>query len=141
MNAIEAVSGAARREARIIGRTTLLDGTSAEVAIEDTGPGIPADTAPHIFEPFFTTKDAGMGMGLSIVRTIVVRHGGRISAENRAEGGAVFRFTIPIARTRREEVSTAGSKVEATFPSPQANGAIASQRGTMPSDRRGFDTL
>ena len=74
-------------------RTT---GGMAEISILDSGPGIPADKLGEVFEPFFTTKDQGMGMGLSIARTIVEAHGGRIWAENRAEGGAVFRISLPL---------------------------------------------
>lgn len=122
MNGIEAVSGDAGREPRIVGRVSVVDGTSAEVAIEDSGPGIPPDTLPHIFEPFFTTKDAGMGMGLSIVRTILMSHGGRISAENRAEGGAVFRFTIPLARTQRGEVEAPAARADSAIPRSQVDG-------------------
>jgi signal transduction histidine kinase len=97
MNAMEAVRSSGRAERAITGRTRLVDGAAAEVSIEDTGPGIAADKAQQIFEPFFTTKDAGMGMGLSIARTIVASHGGHISAATRREGGAAFRFALPLA--------------------------------------------
>ena len=97
MNAMEAIGGAGSAERTIVGRTTLREGTSAEVSIEDSGPGISTGNA-DIFEPFFTTKDGGMGMGLSIARTIVESHGGQIWAENRRSCGAVLRFTLPLSR-------------------------------------------
>jgi signal transduction histidine kinase len=96
MNAMDAIGGDRSGERAIIGRTLLAEGGFAEVSIEDSGPGIPTDKARQIFEPFFTTKTSGMGMGLSIARTIVERHGGRIWAENKKAGGAVFRFTLPL---------------------------------------------
>ena len=97
MNGMEAIESTASGERKITARTTLLDGALAEVAIEDSGPGIPPDKSEQIFEPFFTTKGAGMGMGLSIARTIVANHSGRIWATSRREGGAVLCFTLPLA--------------------------------------------
>ena len=97
LNGIDAIGGSEYGERKIIGRTGLVDDASAEVAIEDSGPGIPPEKAEQIFEPFFTTKPGGMGMGLSIARTIVESHRGRIWAENRREGGAMFRFRVPLA--------------------------------------------
>jgi signal transduction histidine kinase len=79
------------------------------VAIEDSGPGIPPEKLEQIFEPFFTTKDEGMGMGLAITRTIVVSHGGQIWAANRTEGGAVVRFTVPLAKTDRNTALVQGA--------------------------------
>ena len=75
-----------------------MDG-AVEISIADCGPGIPPDKLAAAFEPFFTTKEHGMGIGLSIARTIVEAHGGRIWAENRAAGGAVFRLKLPLAKT------------------------------------------
>ena len=69
----------------------------AEVSVSDTGPGIPLDKLKEIFDPFFSTKEKGMGMGLSIARTIVEAHGGQLTAENRAGRGAMFRMRLPLA--------------------------------------------
>ena len=80
----------------ITGRIRQRDSGCAEVSISDSGPGVASDQLAHLFEPFFSTKSQGMGMGLSIARTIVEVHGGRIWAENRHHGGAVFRFSLPL---------------------------------------------
>jgi two-component system sensor kinase FixL len=66
-----------------------------EFSVSDSGPGIEAEKLGHLFEPFFTTKPSGLGMGLSISRTIIEAHGGRIWAVNNAGRGATFRFTLP----------------------------------------------
>jgi signal transduction histidine kinase len=67
------------------------------VTVSDTGVGIPEGRLKTIFEPFYTTKVQGTGLGLSIAHTIVETYGGRIWAENRQDGGALFRFTLPLA--------------------------------------------
>lgn len=72
-----------------------------EIAVTDSGQGIEADKLKTVFEPFVTSKQSGMGMGLTVSRTIVEAHGGRIWAENGAERGATFRFTLPVAEDRR----------------------------------------
>ena len=69
---------------------------SAEVSVSDAGPGVQPDMLKEIFAPFFSTKEQGMGMGLSIARTIMEAHGGQIWAENKPEGGAVFRLRLPL---------------------------------------------
>jgi C4-dicarboxylate-specific signal transduction histidine kinase len=97
VNAIDAMSGTSG-ENRIVGLRTSRVGNFAELSISDRGPGIPADKLKDVFEPFFTTKAEGMGMGLSIARTIVEAHDGQISAVNESETGAVFRVRLPIAR-------------------------------------------
>ncbi|WP_241557322.1 sensor histidine kinase [Croceibacterium ferulae] len=75
----------------------------AQVSVSDTGPGISPDIAAQLFQPFITTKRTGMGVGLSISRTIVEAHGGRIRAEAQPGGGALFAFTVP--RVTQEELS------------------------------------
>lgn len=74
------------------------------IEIGDTGPGIPEDVIAHIFEPFYTTKEEGKGtgLGLSLVYSIIDEHGGRIAADNKADGGAVFLIDLP-AQTEKED--------------------------------------
>ena len=80
----------------VIGRTEMNGGSSVEISISDSGPGIPPDRIAQVFDPFFTTKDQGMGIGLSIARTIILAHKGTIWAENQIGGGAAFRFCLPL---------------------------------------------
>ena len=96
VNGIEAMSAMPYGRA-VVGRTELNGGTSAIVSISDFGPGVPSKKLNEIFDPFFTTKKQGMGIGLSIARTIIQAHKGQIWAENQAEGGAVFRLSLPLA--------------------------------------------
>ena len=72
------------------------DGGGVGLTVEDSGKGIAKSDLVHVFEPFFTTKQEGLGMGLSISRSIVEAHGGRIWAENALGGGAIFRCLLPI---------------------------------------------
>ena len=65
--------------------------------VEDTGPGISPEVFESIFEPFHTTKPDGLGMGLAISRRIAEAHDGRLAADNRPEGGAVFSFIVPMS--------------------------------------------
>jgi signal transduction histidine kinase len=81
----------------VIGRTETGRGSSALISISDSGPGIANEKLNEVFDPFFTTKSQGMGIGLSIARTIVQAHKGRIWAENQTGGGAVFRLSLPLA--------------------------------------------
>jgi two-component system sensor kinase FixL len=71
-----------------------------EVAVSDTGHGFGHDGQANLFQPFFTTKETGMGVGLSISRTIIDTHGGRMWAETNEAGGATFRFTLPAASNK-----------------------------------------
>ena len=70
-------------------------GPSLRISVADRGPGIAPERLEQVFAPFFTTKPDGLGLGLSICRTIVEAHGGCITVENRAGGGAIFAFTLP----------------------------------------------
>jgi C4-dicarboxylate-specific signal transduction histidine kinase len=97
LNALDSASTSARDPAVTVS-TASRDG-EIEIAVRDTGPGLAPDVEGHLFESFFSTKEQGLGMGLSIVRSIVERHHGRVRAENDATpggtGGAVFRVLLP----------------------------------------------
>jgi two-component system sensor kinase FixL len=95
-NAIDAMEAAPRRELTISSAAAPDD--MVEIAVADTGPGIAAEVASQLFQPFVSTKSMGMGVGLSISRTIVEAHGGRIWAEPNPGGGTVFRFTLRAVR-------------------------------------------
>jgi C4-dicarboxylate-specific signal transduction histidine kinase len=97
VNGLHAVTGSPPHRRRVIVRTAALDG-SVEVAVQDTGPGIPESALGRIFEPFVTTKREGLGIGLAISHSIIEAYGGRIWAENDPDGGAVFRFLLPLER-------------------------------------------
>jgi two-component system sensor kinase FixL len=93
-NSIEAMAAAERRELSI---RTRHSGGMAQVEIADTGPGLPGHVVAQLFQPFVTTKPQGMGLGLSISRSIIDAHGGRIWAEPNPGGGVIFRFTVRLA--------------------------------------------
>jgi PAS domain S-box-containing protein len=98
VNAMDAMKDVPVPERAIDLRTRLDDDGAVEFLVADRGCGIPADRLAHVFDSFFTTRADGMGLGLSIARTIVAAHKGRIWAENNSNGGATLRFTVPIAR-------------------------------------------
>jgi PAS domain S-box-containing protein len=92
-NANEAMTGAERQELDV--STALLDDEMVEVAVADSGPGLPTEIAGHLFEAFRSTKRDGMGLGLTICRSIAEAHGGSLRYEPNPGGGAIFRFTLP----------------------------------------------
>jgi signal transduction histidine kinase len=94
VNAIQSMSGVedGNRELQI---STLVEPEGVCVAVRDTGHGLPPENLPRLFEPFYTTKPDGMGMGLSICRSIIEAHGGRLWATGCEPRGALFQFTIP----------------------------------------------
>jgi signal transduction histidine kinase len=96
VNAIQAMSGIGEgaRELQISIEAVWSEG-SVRVGVRDTGPGLSPESLSRLFEPFYTTKPEGMGMGLSICRSIVEAHGGRLRAIPCEPQGALFQFTIP----------------------------------------------
>jgi signal transduction histidine kinase len=96
LNGMEAMAGLPEEKRQVVVRAGPGDNGTVRIAVADSGPGIPTDKLPKLFEPFFTTKKEGMGMGLSIARTIVEAHNGQIWAENNSGAGATFYFTVPV---------------------------------------------
>jgi two-component system, LuxR family, sensor kinase FixL len=94
-NALEAMAHSPRRE--LVASNVLVADDTIEVTVSDTGHGFHDDVKPNLFQTFFTTKETGMGVGLSISRSIIEAHGGQMSAESNDWGGATFRFTLPAA--------------------------------------------
>ncbi len=95
-NAREAMAQGPRRELGIA--TRLLTPDRVEIAVSDMGPGIADEVVERLFQPFVSTKPGGMGLGLSICRTISEAHGGRLEVERNEAGGATFRLTLPAVR-------------------------------------------
>ncbi|MGZ5826966.1 MAG: two-component system sensor histidine kinase NtrB [Xanthobacteraceae bacterium] len=95
-NAAEAMERSDRRELTVT--ISRVAPELVQVSVADTGPGISDDMTEKLFQPFVTTKAAGMGMGLSICRGIIEAHGGRLWLESNPDGGATFRFNVPVAQ-------------------------------------------
>jgi PAS domain S-box-containing protein len=100
VNGADAMDGVGHEPRRLDICARLADEQTVTLAVRDSGPGISESHLPRLFEPFFTTKSSGMGMGLAISKAIVESHGGRIWAENNAEGGATVSFTLKVADSR-----------------------------------------
>ena len=94
LNAIQAAASH-RAAAPSVSVVTSQSGTAVRLLVSDSGPGIPPERMTRIFDPFFTTKPDGLGVGLSISRSIVEVHGGQLAAGNRASSGAEFVVTLP----------------------------------------------
>jgi two-component system sensor kinase FixL len=101
-NAVEAMGESPRRELTLSVETAE---RMVCVSVADTGPGLPPLVAERLFQPFVSTKEDGMGVGLSICRTIVESQGGRIWATANPEGGTTFRFTLPAAEAGAERAA------------------------------------
>jgi PAS domain S-box-containing protein len=97
MNAIEAMASVTSRPRTLVIRSERHEGDMVRLAVHDTGVGIAASDVDRVFGAFFTTKPAGMGMGLSISRSIIEAHGGRLWAAANEPHGAIFQFSLPVA--------------------------------------------
>jgi C4-dicarboxylate-specific signal transduction histidine kinase len=92
-NAVEAMADQESREVTLT--TRALDDETVEIAVADIGPGIPDELADRLFKPFVSSKHDGMGLGLSISRSIIEAHDGQLIAAPNPSGGTIFRFTLP----------------------------------------------
>jgi two-component system, LuxR family, sensor kinase FixL len=97
LNGVEAVQTSGNGERSLTITTAAAGAAGIEVAIRDSGGGVP-DPPADVFKPFFSTKPNGLGMGLSISRSIIEAHGGRLWATRNADHGSTFRFTLPLER-------------------------------------------
>jgi signal transduction histidine kinase len=102
LNAVEAMNSSAP-EARFLHVSTESDQTECVMTVADSGPGIDPEHMDDLFKPFFTTKPGGMGLGLSICKSIVEAHGGRLTATARAKHGLVFRIVLPVVKIERHD--------------------------------------
>jgi PAS domain S-box-containing protein len=103
LNGMEAMARQPDSRRRVTVRTGIDSGETVEVQVADTGHGIPREILPRLFESFVTTRQDGVGLGLSISRSIIEAHGGRIQAENNPDGGATIRFFLPIPQPAHGE--------------------------------------
>jgi C4-dicarboxylate-specific signal transduction histidine kinase len=99
INAIEAMSGVDKGSRALLIATEQEPSGSVVVSVQDSGPGLDVEDLDRVFDAFYTTKPSGMGMGLSICRSIIEAHGGRILASRNVGSGATFQFTLPVAST------------------------------------------
>jgi signal transduction histidine kinase len=100
VNAIQAMSAVADGARDLLITASPAEPHGVVVAVKDSGPGLTPDSLERIFDPFYSNKPDGMGMGLAICRSIVEAHGGRLWVEANEPRGAVFRFTLPMAKQK-----------------------------------------
>jgi signal transduction histidine kinase len=96
VNAVEAMSEVGERPRELLISTGVSKSGSVFVTVKDSGPGLPAATLERVFDAFYTTKPAGLGLGLSICRSIIETHGGRLWGTANVPHGATFQFTLPV---------------------------------------------
>jgi signal transduction histidine kinase len=106
MNAIEAMSEVTEGSRELLISTSEVESGGVLVAVSDSGPGLPPASLARIFEAFYTTKSSGLGMGLSICRSIVEAHGGRLWATPNEPHGAVFCMMLPIGENSLESLES-----------------------------------
>ena len=95
LNAMDAIKGVSLAHRRVMLRSSRRESGAVEISVEDNGHGIAPEKIDRLFDSFFTTKEGGMGLGLSLVRSIAEAHAGRVTAENNPAGGATFRLILP----------------------------------------------
>jgi signal transduction histidine kinase len=95
VNAVQAMSDAGEGARELLISTGTAESDGVLVAVRDSGPGLPSSSIEHLFDAFYTTKTDGMGMGLSICRSIIEAHGGQLWANANLPRGAVFQFVVP----------------------------------------------
>jgi PAS domain S-box-containing protein len=110
MNAIEAMGEGSQGSRELLISSSVAESSSVLVAVSDSGPGLPGASPERIFDAFYTTKASGLGIGLSICRSIVEAHGGRLWATPNEPQGAVFRMMLPIEERSLEKLETSGVK-------------------------------
>jgi signal transduction histidine kinase len=99
LNALQAMGAVTEGARQVLITTSQIESNDLYVGVQDTGPGLNPETLSRLFEPFYTTKPDGMGMGLSICRSIIEAHGGRLWVSACQPRGALFQFAIPARRS------------------------------------------
>ncbi len=105
MNAFEALTVIRAEARRVVIRAEPVEDGKICVSVRDTGPGFPDGIVDQLFEAFFSTKAEGTGMGLAIARSIIEAHGGTLSGENCAKGGALFTICLPEATEAKSQAA------------------------------------